>query len=183
MSDTNLQKKKLLLSDCIRVIITYIILLLNIPDFVKIFLIMISDTLDCGVPVLLLDDWIDCKDTSVFYQQMDKITDTITYIMLLIYIINKNVFSSSMNKVLIGLFAFRLVGTSLFLAKNNHSYLFYFPNFFLEVCLALSIIFYLPTLKKYLIPILFGVFIYKLIQEYYLHVYKPSHNRKENFTE
>ena len=66
MSDTNLQKKKLLLSDCIRVIITYIILLLNIPDFVKIFLIMISDTLDCGVPVLLLDDWIDCNRSAIY---------------------------------------------------------------------------------------------------------------------
>ena len=158
----------LVLSDCIRIIAALVILYrLPIPLFVKIILIMISDSVDCGIPRILFNHWIDCSTDT--YQRLDKITDTICYTFLLFYILKNGDLSTNYNYLLIVLYIYRLIGVFLFLIKNDRKDLFYFPNFFLEISLGLMVINYFPTLKKYREVILLLIAVYKILAEYYLH--------------
>ena len=162
--------QSLLISELLRIIATLIILfILDIPIFMKVLLIILTDSLDCGLPDLLFKDWIDCKSST--YQRSDKIMDLICSTLLLVYILNNGGLSSNSNYLLILLFTYRLIGTYLFLIKNNRKYLFYFPNFFLEICLGLVVINHYPMLKNYKEIILITIVIYKIIAEYYLHIY------------
>ena len=155
-----------------RIILTIIILFaLNIPIFIKIILISICDKLDCSsIPPkgpLITKNTDICK--TLFYEKSDKITDTICYTLLLIYILDKGGLSKNYNYFIILLFLYRLVGVYLFLIKNNRKYLFYFPNFFLEICLGLMIICYFPILKNLKVIIILFIIISKIIVEYYMH--------------
>ena len=176
-------KKLLLLSQFVRTILTIIILnFFNFPIFIKILLIMLTDSIDCGIPIFLFGpkNWIDCN--RIIYQKSDKICDTISYSLLLYYIIknknknkNKNKDGSIFTKsiyIVILLFLFRLIGVILFLIKSNRKYLFYFPNFFLEICLGIYIIEYFPILKKFKLIIFTIIIIYKIILEYIFHYLK-----------
>tara|TARA_B100000900_G_C20324350_1_gene611569 strand:- start:25 stop:555 length:531 start_codon:yes stop_codon:yes gene_type:complete len=165
----------LFLLQCIRVITTIIILyILNIPIFLKILLIILTDLLDCDIPRLLFGSkkWLDCNEST--YQKSDKITDTICYTLLLFYILENGGMSTNYNYLIILLFIYRLIGVYLFLIKNNRKYLFYFPNFFLEICLGLMVIHYYPILKKFKPFIILIIIIFKILQEYFLHVYKDT---------
>ena len=102
------------------------------------------------------------------YQKLDKIGDSMCYVILLFYIVHNKLLSKSDTVLLVGLLIFRLIGVSLFLQFHNRKYLFYFPNFFIDVSLGLFIIQYF-SLVKYKIVILVFIFIYKLIQEYLMH--------------
>ena len=144
--------------------------MLNIPIFIKIPLIILTDSIDCGIPHFLFDEWIDCNTD--IYQTSDKITDMICYTLLLVYILHSGGLSSKYNYLLILLFIYRLIGTYLFLIKKDTTYLFYFPNFFLEICFGLVLINNFLILKNYKEIILIVIVIYKLILEYYLHIYK-----------
>lgn len=174
------EKEILFLSELVRIILTIIILYaLNIPIFIKIILISICDKLDCSsdsIPFTgpLFTKNIDiCK--TLFYQKSDKITDTICYTLLLNYILNKGGLSKNYNYFIILLFLYRLVGVYLFLIKNNRKYLFYFPNFFLEICLGLMIICYFPILKNFKEMIILIIIVFKILVEYNMH-----YNIKEN---
>tara|TARA_B100000927_G_C16471816_1_gene471877 strand:+ start:2232 stop:2765 length:534 start_codon:yes stop_codon:yes gene_type:complete len=172
-------KRKLFVSQCIRIIATIIILhSLNIPIFMKILLIMITDSIDCGIPRFLFgsENWIDC-DANI-YQVSDKIVDTICYALLLFYLLNKGGLSPGYNYLIILLFIYRLIGVYLFLLKNSRKYLFYFPNFFLEICLGLAVINYFSNLKNFKVIILLIIFIYKIMLEYYLHFREIKNNFK-----
>jgi len=165
----------LFLFQCIRIITTIIILyILNIPIFLKILLIILTDLLDCDIPRLLFGSkkWLDCNEST--YQKSDKITDTICYTLLLFYILENGGMSTNYNYLIILLFIYRLIGVYLFLIKNNRKYLFYFPNFFLEICLGLMVIHYYPILKKFKPFIILIIIIFKILQEYFLHVYKDT---------
>ena len=164
------KKWKLLIAECIRVTATIIILYrVNIPIYLKIILIMLSDKLDCEVLRLFMEPECDEKPNEV-YQKWDKITDIICYTILLFYILNNGGLSSNYNYLIIVLFIFRLIGTYLFLIKNDRKYLFYFPNFFLEICVGLMVIQYYPKLKKCENFIMIYIIIYKIIEEYYRHI-------------
>ena len=166
-------KKKLLISQIIRIVTTLIILYtLNIPIFIKIPLIILTDSIDCGIPHYLFDKWINCNTN--IYQTTDKITDIVCYTLLLVYILKYGGLSSNYNYLLILLFIYRLIGTYLFLIKKNRTYLFYFPNFFLEICFGLVLINNFLILKNYKEFILISIVIYKIILEYYLHIYKNT---------
>ena len=171
----NNKKDKLLLSEFVRIIATIIILYtLNIPIFMKILLIMLTDSINCAIPRFVFgsEKWIVCNEN--IYQVSDKITDTICYTLLLFYILNNGGMSTNYNYLLIILFIYRLVGIYLFLINNSRKYLFYFPNFFLEICLGLMVINYFPMLKKFKVIIILIIIIYKIILEYYLHIYKNT---------
>ena len=102
------------------------------------------------------------------YQKLDKIGDSMCYVILLFYIVHNKLLSKSDTVLLVGLLIFRLIGVGLFFKFHSRKYLFYFPNFFIEVSLGLFIIQYF-SLVKYKIVILVFIFIYKLIQEYLMH--------------
>lgn len=101
----------------------------------------------------LFNKWIcfcnRSKCNNLYYQKYDKITDSICYIILLYYIISINIFSNNFNNFLIFLLIFRLFGVLLFLSNNNRKFLFYFPNFYLEMTLAYSLINYYDSLINY----------------------------------
>ena len=173
----NYSKRLLFLSECVRIIATIFVLNnLNIPIFFKIVLIMLFDKLDCSHLSFPFTGPLFSKNTNIcktlFYQKSDKITDTICYTSLLLYILNNGGMTTKYNYFIVILFIFRLVGTHLFLINNNRKFLFYFPNFFLEICLGLMFINYFPIVKKFKKTILFMIIIYKFMLEYYLHIYK-----------
>jgi hypothetical protein len=138
-------------------------------------LIILTDFIDCGIPnrfIFGYKDWVNCHEK--FYQKIDKITDTICYALLLVYILKNANLTTNYNNLIILLFIYRLIGLYLFLISSNRVYLFYFPNFFLEICLGLMIIKYYPTLENFEITIISFIIIYKIIQEYFLHFYKNN---------
>jgi hypothetical protein len=170
-----IEKNRLLISESIRIIATLFILYsLNIPIFYKILIIMLLDKLDCSHMSYPFTGPLFSKNTDIcktmYYQLSDKITDSICYIILLFYILNHGGLSSNYNYLLIVLLLYRLIGTSLFIIKNNRMYLFYFPNFFLEICLGLMVIQYFPRLKRFKELILILIIPYKILVEYKLHI-------------
>ena len=174
-------KEKVLVSEIIRIMATIIILYtLNIPIFCKILLIILFDKIDCSHMSYPFTGPLFSKNTNIcntlYYQKSDKITDTICYALLLFYILNNGHMSTNYNYLIILLFIYRLVGTTLFLIKNDKKYLFYFPNFFLEICLGLMVINYFPMLKRFIEIIILIIIIYKIIVEYYLHFINTNNN-------
>ena len=167
---------KLLISYFIRVLSTLIILYkLKIPIYTKIILLMLTDSIDCSRKhEEFLNEWINCN--SNVYQVTDKIVDTLCYTILLFYVLRNGSLSSYNNNLLKYLFIFRLVGVFLFLIKNNREYLFYFPNFFLEISLGLVLINKFKILDNYKTIIISAIIILKIMQEYYLHVYRNRLN-------
>ena len=168
---------RLIISDIVRIVLTVAVLYYTkIPIFWKIIIIMVADKLDCThlhsprFGPLLSSNINICK--TPLYQQADKITDTICYILILHYVIHHGGLSPIYNKILIGLLVYRIIGTILYLVTNNRLYLVYFPNLFLEICLALMVIKHYPKLEKYKTEIFIGVVIIKMITEYYLHIFK-----------
>lgn len=173
------QNKQLLFSQLIRITITIIILFfLKIPFFLKILLIMFTDTFDCAVPHFLFREWSNCKKE--FYQYSDKLTDIICYSILLFYTLKNSEISIPYKKLIMFLFIYRLIGTALFFINNNRKFLFYFPNFYLEITLGLALINYFPILNKFKSIIIALIIIYKLFQEYFLHVDRKIYNKIGN---
>lgn len=158
-------------SQLLRIIATHLILC--IPNFSllhKVILIILTDFFDCDIPRFLFNRWIDCN--SDIYQRSDKITDTICYFLLMIYIYNYAELSQTWKNIIIALFILRVIGVSLFLTNNNRRFLFYFPNFFLEIVLGLALIHRIKPLQKYQTPLMLGIICYKIAYEYYMHVIK-----------
>ena len=167
MKETN----KLFMSECVRIIFTIVILYkLEIPLFAKIILLMLTDLFDCDIPQILFNKWTNCE--SKIYQLSDKITDSICYIMLLFYILGNENFVSDYNNLITCLLVFRLIGIYFFLTKNDRKYLFYFPNYFLEMCLGLSLIKHFPVLQKFKQTMFIIIIIYKIMVEYNLHFHR-----------
>ena len=136
---------------------------------------MLTDSIDCSRKhEEFLNEWINCN--SNIYQVTDKIVDTLCYTILLFYILRNGSLSSYNNNLLKYLFIFRLVGVFLFLIKDNREYLFYFPNFFLEISLGLMLINKFKTLDNYKTIIISTIIILKVMQEYYLHIYRDRLN-------
>ena len=166
--------KMLLVSECIRTAVTIIILfVINVPVFLKIVLMMMADSIDCTRihSWLVSENWIDCN--SMTYQKTDKVTDTICYVLLLVYLLNKSGISNNYSYLIVLLFIYRTIGVCMFLISENRNYLFYFPNFFLEVSLGLALAHYFKYLRPFKGYLLAGIVTFKIAQEYYMHVHKP----------
>ena len=162
------KREKLYLAESVRILVTILILYgTNYSPFYKIVLIMIADLLDRDVPNLFFPDWINGSSNT--YQRTDKIADSICYTILLFYILSTDCLSKKWNVVLFGLFLFRSLGVSLFLKNNDRKYLFYFPNFYLELSLLLFAIKEFKGLKKYDTFLIILMIFYKIITEYFHH--------------
>ena len=167
-------EQKFFLSESIRVLFAFCIFYLCLfPLFYKIILLIISDSFDCGLSKLFFPEWID-PNTEI-YQISDKITDTVCYTFLLIYLWQSRYLSEKSNIFLTVLYLYRFIGTTLYIVLQNRQCLLYFPNFFLESSLILTGMKQFSISKVYL-PFLFAFMIFwKFAQEYYLHVYKENH--------
>ena len=171
MNDSNI----LIISSIIRISATYLVLyFLHIPSYLKVILFWFIDLIDCDIPRLLnlYKNKKFCDTTE--YQITDKITDSLCYIMLLNYIFQNNLLNKKEINVIFWLLLYRLIGVLIFLKKKNRQILFYFPNFFLEITLALLFIkeSNIKNLTNYKTIIIGIVLILKIIQEYILHYNK-----------
>lgn len=161
------------ISEGLRVVATlFILLVLHLPLFYKIILVMITDSLDCGISKVFFNDWVD-PNTNL-YQISDKITDMITYIILLLHVLYLRYLEPRKNIFVSILLLYRFVGEICFFVSCERKYLLFFPNFFLETLFVLVGMKYFNISDSYF-P-LFGclILIWKLTQEYYLHIYKEQ---------
>jgi hypothetical protein len=123
-------EKTLFISSIIKICITYYQLFYtNFSPFYKALLFYPIDLIDCDIGITLKYLNYNFCETKL-YQKVDKLTDTIGY-MMLSYYINKNKLLEKSELMMINLLLlYRIMGVGLFFAKNNRNYLVYFPNFF-----------------------------------------------------
>lgn len=107
------------------------------------------------------------------YQLIDKSTDLISYIFMLIL-----GFKWSIKKTIIILFIYRFIGQLTFFISGNELFFFYFQNFLEPLMMIYVLILFRQkdekkaylTYKKHFILIWAIVLIYKTWNEWYLHV-------------
>lgn len=150
---------------------------LKIQNYIKVLLILLTDMIDCGLPKFfgLYSDTHVCERNH--YQRVDKITDSLTYVLLFFYVYQQSLLSTSEIKTIFGLLVYRLIGVIMYLAKNNRKFLFYFPNFFLEV---LMVLLFTKNIQYRTILIIFVV-MFKLTQEYFLHYVERTKSSFKTF--
>jgi hypothetical protein len=154
----------------IKIFITYYQLFYtNFDPLFKVLLFYPIDLIDCdvGFSLKLYSNYNFCE--TELYQKMDKITDTIGYIMLSYYINKTKLLENGELMMINSLLLYRIIGVGLFLVNNNRKYLVHFPNFFFEVVLALLAFGQLDIDKKYKSIALCVVMVIKIIQEYIMH--------------
>lgn len=159
------------ISEGLRIFFTFFVLfILHIPIFYKIILIIISDSIDCGLSKIFFNDWVD-PNTNL-YQISDKITDLVTYLILFFYILRVKYLDKKRNVVLFFLLFYRIVGEILFFSTRHRFFLLLFPNFFLETLFVFVGMKHFEISESYLPCFAILIVFWKLIQEYYLHIYK-----------
>ena len=167
----------LYIASIIRILVVLIILFYtNLPEFVKIILLIFSEG-DCRIPrqLKLFSNPSQICPNTLIYHQTDKISDTIIYSLLLFQIYNYNLLHKVDLKLVLYLFIYRLVGIILYFITQNREYLIYFANFFLWITLTIFIIKYFKKNYKNFLSIkyyklMFGIVAgLKLIQEIFLH--------------
>ena len=104
--------------------------------------------------------------------------EPLSYVLLLLYLVRYAGLSCQSNYALMFLLAYRIVGTGLFLMKNDRNYFIIFPNFFLEISLGLVLVHQFASLQRYMAFIMLGIVVYKLALEYYMHVLKPCRKKR-----
>lgn len=167
-------EQQFFISEGLRVFLSiFILLVLCMPVFYKVLLVMITDSIDCGISKFFFDDWVD--PNTHLYQISDKMTDVITYLILLAYIIHIEYLDDKKNNFLILLLSYRLIGEILYFSTKERYFLLFFPNFFLETLLVLVGVKHFKVDEYYLPFFAICIFLWKLLQEYYLHVYKQNH--------
>lgn len=164
--------QNLFISQGFRVFFTlFVLFLIHIPLFFKVILIMISDFFDNCIPLrIMFPDWID--PNTEMYQISDKITDLLTYYILFIYLFRSQYLERKENLILFLLLLYRSIGEIIFFITKERKFLIFFPNFFLEVSFMFIGMKYVNLSKKYLPFFIILIIIWKIIQEYYLHIYK-----------
>lgn len=107
------------------------------------------------------------------YQLIDKGADLFSYVFMLLLGLRW-----SIKKVIIVLFAYRLIGQLLFFATGNELVFFYFQNFLEPLVMAYALLLFLnknnetkayAAYKKYFLLIWGIIIAYKVWNEWYLH--------------
>lgn len=151
-------------------ILPMLVLFIDIPFIYKLIPILLFDKVDCmmsGIINLENKDLKDINCQSQEYQLTDKIMDTITYTVLLIYTSTKEY--RWFTPMLIVLFVFRMIGVLFYLKNGDRRMLVYFPNFFLPTMIVFYLMDYLDVSKMYYYLSLIPIFIYKIYNEYNYH--------------
>mgnify|MGYP001472398797 CR=1 FL=1 len=172
----NIDYTILLIADVVRVVVSYLILITNIRPYLKLLLLILTDGIDCNVLHFfkLYNKRPICKnDPKTSYDVVDKITDSTSYILIFIMLINTKLFTYNERQFILLLLVYRLIGVFIFVLTKNRKMLFYFPNFFLEMTLLLVLA---KEFKFNYKPFIILVVIFKLMQEYILH-YSKSYDK------
>tara|TARA_B100001057_G_C22737383_1_gene906354 strand:- start:710 stop:1294 length:585 start_codon:yes stop_codon:yes gene_type:complete len=157
-------------------VVLIILFYINLPQFIKIILLIFSEG-DCRIPrqLNLFSNPSQICPNTLIYHQTDKISDTIIYSLLLFQIYNYNLLHKLDLKLVLYLFIYRLVGIILYFITQNRKYLIYFANFFLWITLTIFIMKYFKKNYKNFLSIQHYKLIFtivaglKLIQEIFLH--------------
>lgn len=156
----------------IRKLVTlYILYSTNFPLYVKMFLIFLCDAIDCDllkISKLYKDDSGNfCH--SVYYQMMDKLSDTFYHIIILYYLYSRKIFSNNLIILFLILLLFRIIGVMIYILKgNDKKNLLYFPNFF-EIIIFFFVIlkdFNIKLSKNLKILLIILLLIIQIINEY-----------------
>lgn len=171
------QKYLLNIASLIRIFGTFVITyIIKIPLFYKIILIIIIDRIDC-MPTYyphkgpLFSNKIEiCK--TLYYQKIDKIVDTICYVILLSYLAKYRIFNEKYLKAISLFLIYRIIGIILFCYSKNKNYLVYFPNLFITITMTIATIYHFNILKSYILLLCIIISTLTVIQEYYMHYSK-----------
>ena len=136
-------------------------------NLLKVILVSLTEMFDSSIPKLFFEKWVNFK--SMTYQILDKITDKICYIILYLFIIKSKIFTKNELYFVTVLLLYRILGTYLFIKNKDRKYLFYFPNFYLEIVIGLFAIKHFSFLKKYKLLIIIIILLFKIVSEYFHH--------------
>lgn len=164
----------------IRLFLTFFILqFIKLPLFYKLILIILTDLLDSKPhpknPLYRSCPIEQDNHTNDFlYQISDKIADLFSYYMILLYLYHVNFLPKKKIQLLFQSLLFRTIGVICFIFTEERSFLFFFPNLFLEFCLFFLAQkrFQFGKRREFLYYVV--IFVWKFLQEYYLHVYIPN---------
>ncbi len=149
----------------LRIVTSGILLCLPINVNIKIFMIFLTDFLDCGK---LLNYFYKspcdkiCKTYT--YQSIDKFIDLMTYIAIYFY--------TGLQPLFMYIILFRMIGINLFYMTYNSDWLVVFPDLFKEVLIYSWVYNLTPVKFAY-------IFVIKTIFEYIWHKYHNSENYKQ----
>lgn len=107
----------------------------------------------------------------VLYAPIDKTADYLTYFVMLL--VGRK---WKIKKTILALFLYRSVGQILYFATGHDKYLFYFPNFLEPLFILFSALVFVDRkmayerYKKYILSIWILIILYKMWNEYNLHV-------------
>ena len=145
----------------------------NIPLYMKLILIAISDKVDCSHLSFPYRGPLLFKNTNIcktqYYQLYDKIVDTIVHFITLHYILTTNPFNKREQRILVRLLFFRLIGVVGFIFSANEKFLFYFPDYFREFTIFYAITKHFKISKKYKDIVFYSIIFLKPVQEYLMH--------------
>lgn len=107
------------------------------------------------------------------YAPLDKLADYVTYIVM--FLVGRK---WKIGKLILGLFIFRTIGQLLFFTTGNDLFLFFFPNFLEPLFLVYSFLLFkhksegkaFKSYKKYLLVIWVLIIIFKMWNEYNVHL-------------
>ena len=171
--------QNLFVSQGFRILFTVVVLFfVHIPLLFKVLLVILSDFFDNCIPLRkVFKDWVD--PNTKLYQLSDKITDLMTSYILLFYLFKYPYLVRNQNLILFYLLLYRSIGQIIFFIWNDQRILLLFPNFFLEFSLLFIGMKYFHVSKKYLPFLTVLIIVWKIVQEYYLHVYKVKKQKDE----
>jgi len=164
--------KILYIVSVIRITLTIIVLYFtNFSLYIKMIIIFLFDFIDCGIARFFKLYKTEYICNTINYQNKDKLSDTIYYILLFYFIYSNQILNKKQINIIFILLLYRLIGLLIFLYKKNRKVFFYFPNFFEYI------IFFWVLLKnlnikisqKNEIIIIILLSIVKIYHEYILH--------------
>lgn len=105
------------------------------------------------------------------YSLIDKTADYITYVVM--FLVGSR---WQIGKTITFLFIYRTVGQAMFFVTGNDLFLFFFPNLLEPLFMAYSLLLFIDRKKaheryrKYLVPIWMTIIVFKMWNEYNVHV-------------
>jgi hypothetical protein len=166
---------RLYFSGILRIILSYLVLFhTELSLTIKIILVYIFDLFDCINNYTLFGEYSVKKFCrGLQYSYSDKIVDTITYFLILWYIIKTKALDQYLITLLTILLLFRLIGVCILLITGDNNYLYIFPNFFLELSIVFAFfkdyIGYNVSNTMLILFVVNIVIIFKIIMEYLHH--------------
>ncbi len=115
--------------------------------------------------------WLGISTHTKLYQYSDKFLDYVYYVGLIIYLFQAD---AVLLPLFVVLYIYRTIGDVIFWITYNRKVLLFFPNFFEYFVIAYFIVEelapqYISYDLNYIVPVVGGISVFKIGQEYFLH--------------